>query len=1215
MKKLVRLPIFAFFIFSATFTFSQDWTLTDSVYPTPYLSSVGDNYGSAVDIFSDYAVVGASQDSENGTGSGAAYVLYKSDTGWVNVAKLMPTSPSSGDLFGFSVSISDTVVVVGAPGYGDSGSVFVFVKPTEGWTHMTQTVILSPSDGAADDQFGASVSIDETTIAVGARYDDDNGDNSGSVYVFNTSTGDWADFVELAKILPSDGEERHYFGNSVAVHNDEIVVGAFGDEEGSAYVFEMPDTGWAVMNQDAKLTSSDGLVGDFFGYSVAIYDDQILVGASGNDELAEGAGAGYIFERPANGWANSTETAKLTASDAAANDLFGLSVALTSTAAVIGSYADDDNGSNSGSVYVYNRPGTGWINSTQSGKLTASDGTDGDNFGVSVAISMNEVLTGARYFGNNEVQSGAVYFIERPGGSWTNTTSEALGFSEPYLSNSNDQFGSAVSIDGDFAVVGAPNASDSLSAWGSVYVLENTGSAWEKIARLAPSDSVDFKFFGASVSISGDVIVVGAPGSEQNSVEGKTYVFERPIDGWKDTVETAVLLPALNSTALAFGSSVKILGSDVVVSADFFDNGSGQVFVFEEPVDGWDDMNETAVLSNSDNLAYDRFGSSIGISSNTIVVGAPFQTGIADSTGAVYVFEKPVDGWATATQTAKLISEDGENSEGFGRSVSIDNDQIAVGAPLKSVEDFSTGMVYVFERDGDIWSDMTATAKLNISDIGHGKLLGQTVYISGDYILAGAPGDENEGGAAYSYIKPQVGWVDSDEHVKIENQSGAESFGNSLAISGNYLIVGASQNDADGSNSGATYILRNLNSKPTFELGESPISVLNAGPQEFESWATEISDGGNNTQGLTFLVTNDNNALFTTQPSIDQNGTLAYESATDGLGDVQVSVWLMDDGGIEGGAQDTSDEMTFTIRIVPINIAPSFTTGADQSVDEDAEEVIVENWANNISDGGDESQALSFIVINDNPGLFQQQPEIDNSGTLVFEAAEDANGIAMVTVSLMDDGGTELGGSDTSTEEIFSITVNPINDAPSISFIFDQEMESGGDTLTVEYFVEDVDDNLSALEFSASAAVPELIAANGFIFGGEENERSLSVVSSNEVGETDISIVVSDGELSYTRTFELDIDPIVASISKSEFSQSLTLFPNPATDQLSLKLPSDQFLTKISLFNQDGKKVKILPTKEGKSEFVFTVNNLPNGIYVLMVETHETIGVVRFVKI
>jgi hypothetical protein len=208
---------------------------------------------------------------------------------------------------------------------------------------------LSASDGTAADWFGFSVALFGDTAVVGAVRDDENGLHSGSAYVFRYDGSDW---VEDTKLMPSDGEYSDSFGFSVAVSGDTAVVGAPGDDDngsnsGSAYVFRYDGRNWV---EEAKLTSSDGAASDFFGHSVAVSGDRSMVGASRDDDNGTKSGSVYVFRYNGSNW---VEEAKLTASDGAAEDKFGCSLAVSGDTAVVGADHDNDNGSDSGSVYVF----------------------------------------------------------------------------------------------------------------------------------------------------------------------------------------------------------------------------------------------------------------------------------------------------------------------------------------------------------------------------------------------------------------------------------------------------------------------------------------------------------------------------------------------------------------------------------------------------------------------------------------------------------------------------------------------------------------------------------------------------------------------------------------------------------------------------------------------------------------------------------------------
>ena len=399
-----------------------------------------DYFGYSVAVDGDTAVVGAYGDDNN---KGAAYVLVRRSGAWSQVAKLTALDGQSGHWFGASVAVDGDTVVVGAflgDGGGDggvdnAGAAYVFTKSGTEWDDATETAKLTASDGADLDAFGGSVAMDGDTVVVGAYWDDDNGDDSGSVYVFTKSTDSvWADATETVKLTASDGLGGDYFGVSVALDADTMAVGAPQDDDsGSVYVFTRQEGVWSEV---AKLTASDGAADNEFGISVAVDGDAVdgdtvVVGAhqddvnDANNNQLSNAGSAYVFAEPASGvWDDATETAKLTASDGSADDEFGRSVGIDGNTVIVGAPQTDDvddnnmSVSNSGSAYVFTKPGAGWATATETAKLTASDGMADDEFGRSVAVDRDTVVVGAHQVdhvdgdGNTVPDSGAAYVYE-----------------------------------------------------------------------------------------------------------------------------------------------------------------------------------------------------------------------------------------------------------------------------------------------------------------------------------------------------------------------------------------------------------------------------------------------------------------------------------------------------------------------------------------------------------------------------------------------------------------------------------------------------------------------------------------------------------------------------------------------------------------------------------------------------------------------------------
>jgi hypothetical protein len=402
-------------------------------------------------------------------------------------------------------------------------ALLALATPSPAWA-VTQTEIqkLLASDGAQWDGFGNSVAVDGDTAVIGASGDDDNGEASGSAYVFSRSAGGvWS---EQQKLTASDAAEEDHFGHSVAVDGDTAVIGALGDDDdgeasGSAYVFTRSAGG--VWSEQQKLTATDAAVDDNFGFSVAVDEDTAVIGAYADDE---GSGAAYVFSRSAGGvW---SEQQKLTASDGGdgESEQFGWSVAVDGGIAVIGAawdYDDNDNGYFFGSAYVFSRSAGGVWSEQQ--KLTASDGAEEDHFGWSVAVNGDTAVIGAWGDDDDGSRSGSAYvFSHNTVGVWSEqqklTASDAAAV---------DLFGWSVAVDGDTAVIGA---------WGdsTAYVFSHrSDDVWTEQQKLTASDGEDSDFFGGSVAMDADTAVIGARADYDNGLDsGSAYVFalKRKVD-------------------------------------------------------------------------------------------------------------------------------------------------------------------------------------------------------------------------------------------------------------------------------------------------------------------------------------------------------------------------------------------------------------------------------------------------------------------------------------------------------------------------------------------------------------------------------------------------------------------------------------------------------------------------------------------------------------
>lgn len=231
-----------------------------------------------------------------------------------------------------------------------------------------------------------------------------------------------------------------------------------------------------------------------------------------------------------------------------------------------------------------------------------------------------------------------------------------------------------------------------------------------------------------------------------------------------------------------------------------------------------------------------------------------------------------------------------------------------------------------------------------------------------------------------------------------------------------------------------------VNDAPSFTAGPSQTVLEDAGAQTVVAWATAISAGppDESGQAVSFEITaNDNAALFSAAPAVSPAGDLTYTPAANANGVATISVRARDDGGTANGGIDVSAAQTFTITVTSVNDVPAFTAGPNQTVLEDAGAQTVTPWATGIDDGDPEiAQALTFnITGNTNPALFSAGPTVDAAGALSYTPAADANGVATITLNLMDDGGTANGGIDISAPQSFTITITAVNDAPSFTAV------------------------------------------------------------------------------------------------------------------------------------------------------------------------------------
>ncbi len=417
------------------------------------------------------------------------------------------------------------------------------------------------SDRTSGDVFGFTVSLSGSYAVIGAQYQDSDTSGlntlsaAGAAYIFELdNNGHW---VQKQKIVQSDRTSNDYFGASVSISGNMAVLGAYDKNAiggntfthaGAAYIFKRNNNG--VWNEIKKLVASDTGANDHFGYSVAISGNYIIIGSPIDAEDAAGgntlnsAGSAYIFEQDGNG--NWNQTQKIVPSDRASADLFGTSVSISGNYAIAGAYQEDENPaggntlSNAGSAYIFERDGNGVWNQKQ--KIVPSDRAISDRFGISVSVCGTYAVAGAYLEDLDETggyfksAAGAAYIFERDGnGNWIQAKKITAPDRDP-----NDYFGQTVYIDGNIVIAGAVNeAADahggniSASA-GAAYIFKRNGNGnWNQTQKIAASDRANNDNFGISVAVNNNYAFAGAYLEDEdlyggNSLNGagSSYIFE-----------------------------------------------------------------------------------------------------------------------------------------------------------------------------------------------------------------------------------------------------------------------------------------------------------------------------------------------------------------------------------------------------------------------------------------------------------------------------------------------------------------------------------------------------------------------------------------------------------------------------------------------------------------------------------------------------------------
>ena len=1037
-------------------------------------------------IYDNYAIVGAAGDDDNGSEAGAAYIYYFNGTSWEQQAKLTATDGGTGDSFGNSVAIKGGFAIIGAAWADEtymgwdmlnSGAAYVFHYDGSSWIeqHLTHTNL------GANAFIGSSVDIESNFAIVGAG-----GARRAIVYELGNSI--WSEHSVLR------GPDYNFGGNA-SIDGNYIVVGSgyygFSSSPGAAYVYHFDGASWV---QQVRLTSSDGATEDAFALaSVSVEGNNVIVGAYGDDDSGSESGSAYVFDLAT--FTNHQPTDIILTPETVPENSGWVDIGTLSTVDPDGqayvyelvdttNFQDNQYFEIDGSVLSTVQDFNFESDSSYSIKVSTNDGNGGylekvitisvsdvndapsitkpggdfayslgdpsvslagivvDDEDVGSIITANLELIdysnvgiirsnlGAfesglwTYSGNVQDVNAALndlMFVPKTGfeGNATIDISISDGIASPVTesigldsvliasqeivstdSAAGDWFGVSVSVDGSFAIVGARGDDGPLGSFtGSAYIFHLDGTGWVQQAQLYALDGGGL--FGASVDIEGNHAIVGAPfGTGNAHSSGSAYVYYFDGTSW---IQQAKLIASDGEFNDLFGESVSINGDYAVVGARSDDeaaSNAGAAYIYHFDGTNWIQQKK---LTASDASAEDYFGASVSLDGNNVVVGAYGDAALGWYTGSAYVFN--FDG-TTWTEQTKLIASDSATGDYFGGSVSIDGNNVVVGAPWDDDHGYTSGSAYIYGYDGNVW---TQKSKITAEDGSESSQFGYSVAIVGENLVIGSRFDDltvANSGAAYVYHFDGNSWIQKFK-LAANDGSSYDEFGSSVSLDSNRAIVGAYNSDQNGESSGSVYVFdlgTGNNSTPTeIVLSSHSINENSGIGIAVGTLSTTDQDTG---QTFTYTLVDEtnypDNAAFTIEGNVLKT---AADFNFEGQNSYTISVQT-DDG--NGGTFIKE----FKINVNNLNEAP-LTLDQNVSLDEDTFKEIQLN----LTDPENDSLTISLVTQPGNGFLYTEGLNV------IYTPFGNYNGTDSFTYMAND-------GQLQSAETTVNITVNPVNDDP-----------------------------------------------------------------------------------------------------------------------------------------------------------------------------------------
>lgn len=800
------------------------------------------------------------------SGRGAVYIYERNQGGadeWQLVRKVTVPDGANSDHFGFSVSLSGSMLAVGAPDNNEHGSdaglVYIFERNLGGADQWGLLCKVASANLSAGDHFGYSVSLDLNLLAVGAYGDKPSAVGSGAAYVFHMNKGSsW--FGQVAQLQASDAASGDQFGIAVSVSGDRVLVGAHmddneqGTDAGGAYLFTRDHGGLNNWGQVRKFTGESE--SDHYGRAVAIYGSTLILGAP--DSTEGGAfGRAYVYERNQGG-ADAWGWVKTLIGGTALGCKFGGAVALSHQRALVGASMEAAGGVTGGAVVVFGRDEAGWGNWGRETQLLAAGRAANDYFGAAVALDGNVAVVGAHGDDPSGSSSGSARLFRWTGNRWF--FEAKLTNSHPAFPRSEDYFGSSLALNNGWLAAGAPRrAGDNNCSTFGVGAPTVTMFQRHPRGQVAPwgigqnvwyDDVGDLDLFGTAVGLSEDKLVVGAPLDPADNCfpRGMAYAFGRNQGGADAWGQVRRLNQHNRHDFEGVGQYVAIQGNTIVLgSSGVYGTDSASWANWYEYLDFWDDDvtynggntyfycrdsgGQSSAWTYLQRFAFWGLDQVPALSGNTLAIAATLEDDFGIPYDSVRVYNRNYGGedeWGEAT----AFSLSRPANETAGRAIALDGDTLVVGSPMQRVQNTSSvsegGSVFIYKRNAGGADHWGLVREVKLGSVFGADGFGGMVALSGDLLAVGAMGQSNMTGAVYLFERNNGG---ADMWGLVEQITPPQPwpemwFGQSLALEHGVLAIGAPGHDVAQLSSTASILTPNAGAVYVFNLRNNHAPVM-----------------------------------------------------------------------------------------------------------------------------------------------------------------------------------------------------------------------------------------------------------------------------------------------------------------------------------------------------------------------------------------------------